>query len=183
MNKGCKTHNRVWKNLAWAEEEGRREYLQPGRPLSNYSMVSFDIKVTPNFEGLGALLPFQDLIKFGEGFSSKASNLSYWKKKKRKKCEVSIYFSWAWSGTWRCCLCQRCCQCPPLALRFSVQTGTLSSHRDRSSTIWLSSHSQLLQGLLMGNLSFITVTSILGDGTCPCSHLCFYTCCAAKNNC
>lgn len=84
MNKGCKTHNRVWKNLAWAEEEGRREYLQPGRPLSNYSMVSFDIKVTPNFEGLGALLPFQDLIKFGEGFSSKASNLSYWKKKKKE---------------------------------------------------------------------------------------------------
>lgn len=93
MNKGCKTDNCVWKNLAWAEEEGRGESLQPGRPLSNYSMVSFDIKVTPNFEGLGALLPFQDLIKFGEGFSSKASNLSYWKKKKKERNAKSLFTS------------------------------------------------------------------------------------------
>lgn len=58
-------------------KEGRGENLQPGRPLSNYYTVSFDIKVTSNSEGSGALLPFQVVMKFEEGFLSKASNLSY----------------------------------------------------------------------------------------------------------
>jgi len=54
------------------KKEGRGENLEPGRPFSNYSMVSFDMEVTPNFEGSRALLPFQDVIKFGECLSSKA---------------------------------------------------------------------------------------------------------------
>lgn len=99
----------------------------------------------------------------------------------KKEYEVSVYFSWAWCGPWRHCLCHACgvnpvvLPVPTLVLRFPLQTGTRLSP-------WLqlhgglSSHSWLLQGSLMGCPSFLAVPSILGDGASPCSHLCFHTC-------
>lgn len=72
----------------------------------------------------------------------------------------------------------RCCWRPLLALRFSLQTETLSSHRGCSSAVWLQFPFPPSAGLADRLLSFYHC-----DWHRPCSHLCFYTCCAAENNC
>lgn len=119
-----------------------------------------------------------------QGQRRKSSNnlIPKWNNTPTQECKILIYSSWAWSASRDTALVNAPCTNPVvLPVLTSCWPFVISLWPQLHHLAWVPIPS--FCRACWWATSDLSLTSILGDGTCPSSDLCFDTCCTAKNNC